>query len=325
MRLAFAEPGKNATLHPGQEQAWRERMPAHRWERNMIHLPTRWKESALRLAALALLVWAFAGLALHPAAAQEGGAVLVPAEPGADSPSFFWQVLTNLFNSRALMATLSQPEFTVLAFIALNVIVFVETGLLIGFCLPGDSLLVTAGLIASNPACSWNLPLLLVTLCAAAILGDSLGYTIGFQTGPKIFTREKSFFFKKDHLLKAKDFYERHGPITIVLARFIPVLRTFAPVVAGVGQMEYRRFVAYNVFGGIGWVVSMVLLGYYLPGAVNPLFQWLLDRPDFLVQDHIEKIVILIVLLSVSPYGVAWLRSKISKPAARPELVETVK
>ena len=103
---------------------------------------------------------------------------------------------------------------------------------------------------------------MLSTLCLSAIVGDSVGYSIGFKTGPKIFRREKSLFFNKDHLLKAQQFYERHGGKTIILARFMPIIRTFAPVVAGVGRMEYRRFLFFNVFGGIGWVCSMVLIGY---------------------------------------------------------------
>jgi membrane-associated protein len=279
-----------------------------------------WQKTALRLFAWALLFWVVAGL-VGPALAQEGVTVPDP-DAAAAPPNFFWQVLTNLFNSRALMVTLGQPEYAAAAFLALNVIVFVETGLLIGFFLPGDSLLVTAGLIASNELCSWNLPLLLVTLCLSAIIGDTVGYTIGFKTGPKIFSREKSFFFNKDHLLKAQQFYEKYGGKTIVLARFIPILRTFAPVVAGVGRMEYRQFLFFNIFGGIGWVCSMVLCGYFLPSAVNPLLQPIFG-PQFLVQDHVEKVVIVVVLVSVSPGFFAWLRTRLMrKPDPKPELVE---
>src|SRR2546423_10794288 len=109
---------------------------------------------------------------------------------------FFWQVVPHLFDSHGLMVVLGQPEYTAAAFIVLNLIVFVETGLLVGFFLPGDSLLVTAGVICSSPQCAWSLPLLLATLSLSAIIGDSIGYSIGFKTGPKIFCREKSFFFK---------------------------------------------------------------------------------------------------------------------------------
>src|SRR5579871_4072090 len=161
------------------------------------------------------------------------------------------QVALVLFNSQALMETLSRPDFLVATFVMLNLIVFTETGLLIGFFLPGDSLLVTAGIVFSNlinvqGLSGWLLPLLLATVTASAIIGDSVGYTIGRWWGPRVFNRPKSWFFRRDHLLAAKAFYERHGGKTIVLARFMPFLRTFAPVVAGAGQMEYRRFVVFN-------------------------------------------------------------------------------
>src|SRR5215472_12156796 len=119
------------------------------------------------------------------------------------------EILRNLFNSRELLDILGRPHFTLAAFIALNLVVFTETGLLVGFFLPGDSLLVTAGLVAYSTG--WNLPLLLVTLCASAIIGDTVGYWIGYRTGPRIFTREQSRLFRKDHLLAAQAFYERHG------------------------------------------------------------------------------------------------------------------
>ena len=234
---------------------------------------------------------------------------------------FFVKVFSNLFNSPELMKTLGEPQYTLAAFIILNLIVFTETGLLVGFFLPGDSLLVTAGLVCATSA-GWNLPLLLATLCAAAVLGDSVGYYIGFKTGPRIFCREKSLFFHKDHLIKAQHFYERHGGKTIILARFMPILRTFAPVVAGVGKMEYRKFVFFNVFGGIGWVCSMVLIGYFLPPLLNPVLAPLFGK-GFQIQDHVEKVVIVVVLLSISPGIVVWLRSR-WKGAPRPETGEDV-
>ncbi len=215
------------------------------------------------------------------------------------------EIFLNLFNSQALMATLAKPEMTIAAFIALNLIVFVETGL---FCfLPGDSLLVTAGLVAWNTG--WNLPLLVGTLCASAILGDSVGYWVGWKTGPRIFSREKSFFFRKDHLFAAQAFYERHGGKTIVLARFMPIIRTFAPIVAGVGRMRYGRFLFFNVLGGVGWVTSMIFLGYLLPTLIDPLFKQLIG-PQFEIRDHIEKVIIVVVLLSISPAIIPWIRSK---------------
>src|SRR5438093_2303192 len=150
------------------------------------------------------------------------------------------EVCRHLFSSQELMATLQKPGFMLAAFLVINLVVFVETGLLVGFFLPGDSLLVTAGLVCFHSG--WNLPLLLVTVSLMAIIGDSVGYTIGAAAGPRIFTREKSFFFARDHLLKARAFYDRHGGKTIILARFMPIIRTFAPVVAGAARMDYRRF-----------------------------------------------------------------------------------
>jgi membrane-associated protein len=221
-----------------------------------------------------------------------------------------YAVCANLFNSNALIEILKQPGFTVAAFVVLTLIVFTETGLLIGFFLPGDSLLVTAGLVCYLSG--WNLPLLLGLLCIAAILGDSVGYSIGYQTGPKIFNRDKSWLFNKEHLLKAKDFYERHGGKTIIIARFVPIIRTFAPVVAGVGRMEYRQFLFFNIIGGIGWVCSMILLGYALTPVLNPLLQPIFG-PDFRVIDHVEKVIIIVVLLSIAPGLVAWLRVRMRR------------
>jgi membrane-associated protein len=225
------------------------------------------------------------------------------------------EVCRHLFNSQELIATLSRPEFTIAAFVVLTTVVFTETGLLIGFFLPGDSLLVTVGLVCSSPACDWSLGLLLVLLCTAAIVGDSVGYAIGYKTGPRIFSREKSLLFHKDHLLKAQEFYERHGGKTIVLARFMPIIRTFAPVVAGVGRMDYRKFLFFNIFGGAGWVCSMVLTGYFLPSIINPPLRELLRDESFRVENHIEKVIIIVVLLSISPGIFAWLRSRLSRQA----------
>jgi membrane-associated protein len=224
------------------------------------------------------------------------------------------EVFLNLFNSKALMAVLDRPEMTIAAFVALNLIVFTETGLLIGFFLPGDSLLVTAGLVAYSTG--WSLPLLLITLCASAILGDSVGYAIGYRSGPRIFNREQSRLFRKDHLLAAQAFYEKHGGKTVVLARFMPFVRTFAPVVAGVGRMNYGRFLFFNIFGGIGWVCSMVLLGYALPTVIDPPLKRLFGE-QFEIRDHIEKVIIVVVLLSISPGIYAWVRTKLrNRPAA---------
>jgi membrane-associated protein len=283
-------------------------------------MQARWKQVALFTLALWFLAAGMTTLAAQgvPQGAKGPAAVaphpVIEAAPPVDTS--FWaftkELFGNLFNSRRLMETLGKPEFAIAAFIAMNVIVFVETGLLIGFFLPGDSLLVTAGLIASNPLCGGNVWLLIVTLCISAIVGDSVGYSIGFKSGPRIFNREQSMFFHKDHLLKAQSFYERHGGKTIIIARFMPIIRTFAPVVAGVGRMHYPRFLMFNIVGGIGWVVSMVLTGYFLPSLLNPLLAPLFGE-GFQVQDHVEKIVIVVVLLSISPGIYVWLRSKFGK------------
>jgi len=166
-------------------------------------------------------------------------------------------------------------------------IVFCETGLLIGFFLPGDSLLITAGLLAATGALDiWLLNVLLV---AAAIIGDSVGYAIGYRAGPRLFTKEESLLFSRKHLVRTRVFYEKYGAKTIVLARFIPLIRTFAPVVAGIGQMEYRRFLFYNVFGGIGWVLSMTWAGYLL-GTLIPN-----------ISRYIHVVVIVVIVLSLIP------------------------
>lgn len=224
-----------------------------------------------------------------------------------------WLICQNLFSSEELIKVLSRPEFTVASFVVLTAVIFTETGLLVGFFLPGDSLLVLVGMVCASPACGWNMTLLLGLLCAAAVIGDTVGYSIGYQTGPKIFNREKSFFFNKDHLLKAQEFYELHGGKTIILARFMPIIRTFAPVVAGVGKMQYRQFLFFNIFGGIGWVTSMIYTGYFLPWLLNPPLQAILGE-QFRVEKHIEKVIIVVVFLSILPGIIAWFRNR-SKPA----------
>jgi membrane-associated protein len=187
-------------------------------------------------------------------------------------------------------------------------VIFSETGLLVGFFLPGDSLLVTAGLYctSANPDQRALLDIVSLNLLAmvAAVVGDTVGYWIGAKSGPKLFTREQSLLFSKKHLLRTKAFYERHGGKTIVLARFMPFVRTFAPVVAGIGRMGYRRFLSYNVFGGIGWVVSMTMLGFTLGKVYPPITK------------QIDKVIIVVIFVSLVPGMVSWLanRKKASSP-----------
>lgn len=183
--------------------------------------------------------------------------------------------------------------------VGLTTVVFVETGLLIGFLLPGDSLLVTAGLFAARG--DLDVATLVLALSAAAIVGDSVGYNIGVRAGPRLFSRENSLFFNKSHLLTTKDFYDRHGPFTIVIARFVPIIRTFAPVVAGIGTMEYKRFISYNVVGGIGWVLSMVFGGYFL-GQIVPN-----------IDKNIDKVIAVVIILSLLPVIIKFARERMKR------------
>jgi membrane-associated protein len=151
---------------------------------------------------------------------------------------------------------------TSIGYIGLCVIIFAESGLFFGFFFPGDSLLLTAGLLASRGLL--NIYILVPTLFFSAVLGDTVGYWFGAKTGPLLFKREESLFFKPSYLLKAQAFYEKHGGITITLARFVPAVRTFVPIVAGAAQMKYRRFLLFNLVGGLLWAAGMTTLGYVL-------------------------------------------------------------
>lgn len=176
-------------------------------------------------------------------------------------------------------------------------IIFVETGFFFGFFLPGDSLLVTAGLLISS-GLDMDLTLLGLMLNVAAILGDALNYWVGRVTGPRIFVREESLFFRRKHVDAAHEFYERHGARTIVLARFVPIIRTFAPLVAGVAKMDYRTFTIYNVIGGTAWIWSMLFIGYFLGRYVPGI-----DR-------HIELVIIVVIFLSILPGIIGWWKER---------------
>ena len=186
-------------------------------------------------------------------------------------------------------------------------IVFAETGLAVGFFLPGDSLLVVAGLFAA--AGKLNLALLLVILFIAAVVGDAVGYYTGARLGPRLFKRQKSLLFRPSHLQRAHAFYEKYGGKTIVIARFVPIVRTFAPIVAGAAEMPYRRFVVFNVAGGFLWVSSMLLSGYFLGSILKSKFGIDLD-------EHIEWVVIVVVLLSLMPPFIEYLKSRREKSRA---------
>jgi membrane-associated protein len=176
-------------------------------------------------------------------------------------------------------------------------IIFAETGLMVGFFLPGDSLLVTAGLFAARG--DIDITWLNVALCAAAILGDATGYWIGFRAGKALYSRPNSLLFRREHLIKTHEFYERHGGKTIVIARFMPIIRTFAPVVAGAASMTYRRFATYNVVGAVAWILSMTLTGYFLGRSV----------PN--IDKNIHVVVAVVILLSLLPGIIAYLRSRL--------------
>jgi membrane-associated protein len=207
-------------------------------------------------------------------------------------------VVTNLTNPDAWKDALGNPAMYVAAFVVLNLIVFTETGLLFGFFLPGDSLLVTAGIVAHTVG--WPIVPLVLTLCVSAIIGDSVGYWIGLKAGPAIFNRPSSRFFKRDHLLAAKAFYERHGGKTIIIARFMPFIRTFAPVVAGAARMEYKRFLMFNIVGGISWICSMLLFGYTLHLWANAVLRPIFGE-KFQMEKNIDILAAIIIFLSVAP------------------------
>jgi len=188
-------------------------------------------------------------------------------------------------------------------YVGLTAIIFAETGLLIGFFLPGDSLLVTAGLFASQPRYALNVWLLGCLLMVASIVGNAVGYWIGRLSGPRLFKREESLLFKPKYLRQAADFYAKHGGKTIILARFMPIVRTFVPVVAGAAGMSMTRYTVYNIVGGVLWIWSMLLTGYflgrYIPG----------------IDKHIEKIIILVIALSLLPAVIHWLKARRSAQA----------
>ena len=179
-------------------------------------------------------------------------------------------------------------------------IVFAETGLLAGFFLPGDSLLVTAGLLAAS-AGLLSIWILIPLLSVAAIAGDSTGYAIGAYLGPRLCNREESWFFRKEHVARTQRFYNKYGAKTIVLARFVPIVRTFAPTLAGVGQMRSATFLAFNIAGGIGWVASMTLAGYWL-GRLIPN-----------IEQYLHWVIAAVILISFLPILREWQQARREK------------
>lgn len=180
-----------------------------------------------------------------------------------------------------------QTLITTVGYVGLFAIVAAESGLFIGFFLPGDSLLFTSGFLASQDIL--NIWILVPLIFIAATVGDSIGYAFGKHIGPRIFTKDNSLFFNKKHLIRTQAFYEKHGGKTIILARFMPIVRTFAPILAGVGNMEYSNFLFYNITGGMLWSGGLTGLGYLLGSTVPNADKYLLP------------IIILIITISVSP------------------------
>ncbi len=183
-------------------------------------------------------------------------------------------------------------------YVGIFFIIFAETGLFLGFFLPGDSLLFVAGFLASQHF--FSLPLLIVGIFVSAVVGNLFGYEFGRRVGPRLFSREDSLIFKKAHAVKAQAFYDKHGPKTIVLARFMPIVRTFAPIVAGVANMRFGVFFVYNLIGALLWTIGLVLLGYSLGSVID------VDR-------YLLPIILLIVIFSFLPGIVGYIREKRSE------------
>lgn len=203
------------------------------------------------------------------------------------------------FDFIAFFSLLNDPILLIksVGYIGLFLIIFSETGLLFGFFLPGDSLLVTAGLLTASGHLSLNI--LLISLSIAAIVGDAVGFYIGHKLGKVLYTKKDSFFFRKKHVELAHDFYTKHGGKTIIFARFIPIIRTFAPTVAGAARMDYAKFSLFNIFGGIGWVFTTIFAGYYLGKAFG-------DK----IQEYIHFLIIGIIFISILPLIYKWFQSR---------------
>jgi membrane-associated protein len=223
---------------------------------------------------------------------------------------FLYWVKDHILNPKVLIDSMLDT-FGVYVYVGLFAIIFAETGLAVGFFLPGDSLLVVAGLFAA--AGKLDLTILLVSLFVAAVAGDTVGYYTGRKMGRTLFTKPKSRFFNPKHIQKAHAFYEKHGGKTIVIARFVPIVRTFAPIVAGAAEMTYRNFIIYNVFGGLFWIVSMLLAGYFLGGLVEQLVRNVFGVEGFLLEDHIDKVVIVVVFLSILPIIFEYIKARREK------------
>lgn len=198
------------------------------------------------------------------------------------------------------------------AYFGLFFIVFAETGLAVGFFLPGDSLLVVTGLFARTYPEKLNVLLVLLSFFLGSVLGDSTGYWTGRLMGKRLFSNEKSRIFKPSRVAKAHAFFEKYGPKTVLLARFVPIVRTFAPIVVGAAEMPYKTFLPYSLVGGLLWIGSMVLAGYFFGTMIE-------NALGIKLQDHIEKVVIVVVFLSLLPPIIEYLKHKFGKKAESEE------
>lgn len=219
----------------------------------------------------------------------------------------FLDILLHLDTHLAAWTTALGPWTYVLLF----AVIFAETGLVVTPFLPGDSLLFATGAICAIDGSPLHIGVMLVVLITAAVLGDATNYAVGTRLGPKVFKSETSWWMNKKHLLKAQHFYEKHGGKTIVLARFMPIIRTFAPFVAGIGQMTYRRFALFNVSGGVAWVTSFLVAGFWFGNL-----EW--------VKKQFHVVILVIIVLSVLPGVVEYLRSRKDEPTSTPPRDEAI-
>jgi membrane-associated protein len=211
--------------------------------------------------------------------------------------------LIHYLNPKVLIDTLL-GIFGNWVYVALWVIIFAETGLAVGFFLPGDSLLVVSGLFAA--ANKLNIFLVLISFFLGSVIGDSTGYWTGRKMGHALFAREDSKIFRPSRVKKAHEFFEKYGPKTVILARFVPIVRTFAPIVIGAAEMKYSTFLTYSILGGLLWINSMVLAGYFLGGVIE-------NALGIKLEDHIEKVVIVVVFLSLLPPIIEFLKHRFAK------------
>jgi len=214
--------------------------------------------------------------------------------------------LIHYLNPKVLIDTLL-GIFGNWVYVALWFVIFAETGLAVGFFLPGDSLLVVSGLFAA--AGKLNVWLVLIAFFLGSVIGDSTGYWTGRVMGKTLFNREDSFIFKPSRVQKAHAFFEKYGPKTVILARFVPIVRTFAPIVIGAAEMSYSKFVTYSILGGLLWINSMVLAGYFLGGVIE-------NALGIKLEDHIEKVVIVVVFLSLLPPMIEFAKHRFGKKAS---------